>query len=377
MRKLLFGFLFISFFLSCSNVKQVSQAHSTPRLNFVNSIEIPYNQDFKNTKIGGLSGIDYDKKQDIYYLISDERSQVDPSRFYTAKIHLNNNQIKTIDFLDTNTLKNEEGTSFGNWLSTPETSADPEDIRYNPKNKSLIWSSEGARVLTSDKTVLQNPSINFMDLKGNFQNKIKLPSNLEMQKEDKGPRNNGTLEGITFDNKYKTIYTSVEEPLFEDGDKASTDKSALIRLYQFNVKTKKNAAQYAYELDPIAKEPNPKGSFAVNGIAALQYYKKNQLLVVERSYSTGTQACTVKVYLCDLTKATDVKNISSLKNQSFETVSKKLILNMDDLGIFIDNIEGLTFGPKLANGHQSLIFVSDNNFSDKQKTQILLFEVID
>jgi hypothetical protein len=30
---------------------------------------------------------------------------------------------------------------------------------------------------------------------------------------------------------------------------------------------------------------------------------------------------------------------------------------MDDLGIFIDNIEGLTFGPKLANGKQSLLCI--------------------
>jgi hypothetical protein len=48
---------------------------------------------------------------------------------------------------------------------------------------------------------------------------------------------------------------------------------------------------------------------------------------------------------------------------------------MDDLDVFIDNIEGITFGPKLANGKQSLLFVSDNNFSEKQKTQVLLFEV--
>lgn len=49
---------------------------------------------------------------------------------------------------------------------------------------------------------------------------------------------------------------------------------------------------------------------------------------------------------------------------------------MDDLGIFIDNVEGITFGPKLANGNQSIIFVSDNNFSDKQKTQVLVFELV-
>jgi hypothetical protein len=96
---------------------------------------------------------------------------------------------------------------------------------------------------------------------------------------------------------------------------------------------------------------------------------------VERSYSVGKQACTIKVYLCDFTNATNVKDVASLQNHEFTLTSKTLILNMDDLGIFIDNIEGVTFGPKLANGKQSLFFVSDNNFSDKQKTQVLLFEV--
>jgi hypothetical protein len=50
---------------------------------------------------------------------------------------------------------------------------------------------------------------------------------------------------------------------------------------------------------------------------------------------------------------------------------------MHDLGISIDNIEGVTWGPMLANGHRSLIFVTDNNFSESQKTQVLLFEVVD
>jgi hypothetical protein len=67
--------------------------------------------------------------------------------------------------------------------------------------------------------------------------------------------------------------------------------------------------------------------------------------------------------------------MASLQNQEFTPATKKLILNMDDLGVFIDNIEGITFGPKLANGKQSLLFVSDNNFSEKQITQVLLFEV--
>jgi len=59
-----------------------------------------------------------------------------------------------------------------------------------------------------------------------------------------------------------------------------------------------------------------------------------------------------------------------------KAVKKKLLLNMDDLKIYTDNIEGVTFGPTLSNGHRSLIFVSDNNFASFQKTQLLLFEIL-
>jgi hypothetical protein len=43
---------------------------------------------------------------------------------------------------------------------------------------------------------------------------------------------------------------------------------------------------------------------------------------------------------------------------------------MDDLRFLL--ILKTNFGPKLANGNPSIIFVSDNNFSDKQKTQVLV-----
>ncbi|WKL43031.1 esterase-like activity of phytase family protein [Flavobacterium sp. ZE23DGlu08] len=376
MRKLLFLVVLPAFLLSCSNLKQTAENKPTPSLKLVSSIEIPFDKTFQNTKVGGLSGIDYDAKNDLYYLICDDRSMFNDSRFYTAKIRLLENKVEGIDFQSVSTLKNETGTAYGDWNTTPTTSADPEDIRFNPKTNTLIWSSEGARVLTADKEVLQNPSLNFMDLKGDFLGNVTLPENLKMKKLEKGPRNNGTLEGITFDFNYKNIYTNIEEPLFEDGDQANTSKGGLIRLYLFDAKTKKNIAQFGYQLEPIAREPNPKGAFGVNGVSAIQYYGKNQLLVVERSYSTGTQACTIKVFLCDLKKATNVKNHLSLQNQKLELASKKLILNMDDLGIFIDNIEGLTFGPKLTNGNPSIIFISDNNFSDKQKTQVLVFELV-
>lgn len=50
-------------------------------------------------------------------------------------------------------------------------------------------------------------------------------------------------------------------------------------------------------------------------------------------------------------------------------------LNKTDLK-HIDNVEGITFGKKLPNGHDTLVLVADNNFNKEQQTQIIAFEVL-
>jgi 3-phytase len=42
------------------------------------------------------------------------------------------------------------------------------------------------------------------------------------------------------------------------------------------------------------------------------------------------------------------------------------------MGVPIDNIEGMTFGPPLADGRQALVIVSDNNFLPSQFTQFIV-----
>jgi len=48
------------------------------------------------------------------------------------------------------------------------------------------------------------------------------------------------------------------------------------------------------------------------------------------------------------------------------------VFAFDDLGIPIDNIEGMTFGPTLADGRRTLVIVSDNNFGAGQFTQFIV-----
>jgi len=73
MRNLLLLVVLPALLFSCSNLKQTAENKPNPSLKLISSIEIPFDKTFQNTKVGGLSGIDYDAKNDLYYLISDDR----------------------------------------------------------------------------------------------------------------------------------------------------------------------------------------------------------------------------------------------------------------------------------------------------------------
>ncbi|GHN01798.1 phytase [Cytophagales bacterium WSM2-2] len=346
------------------------------KLRFINQYEIPYNQNFKNTVIGGLSGIDYDPDKDVYYILSDDRSDINPVRFYTAKIGITERGISEVNFTDVHFLLHANGEKFASFKQFPERAVDPEDIRYHRKKGLIYWTSEGERILSDDAVILNDPAILVAKPDGSYSNTIPLPENLRPRSTEYGSRRNGTIESLSFTSDFSTMFTALEEPLYEDGPRADhTKTNSWSRIYQFDAK-QKLVAQYAYALESVAYPAVPETGFKVNGISALLAISDKKILTVERSFSVGRQPCTIKVFLTDLSQADNIADVSSLKEKPpVHPAKKELLLNMDDLGIFTDNVEGITFGPKLPNGNLSLLFITDNNFQERQKQQVLLFEV--
>lgn len=366
--------------ISCSSLKKVTSTEdiAISQLKLLDVYDIPYNYQFNNTTVGGLSGIDYNSKTGDYYIICDDRSNINPARFYTAKINVAENLIDTVIFTNQVFLQNENKELYPNNKQDAKRVPDPEALRYNSRKNEFIWTSEGERIINTKDTILINPSINVIDEKGILRSSFVLPQNLIMQSIEKGPRQNGVLEGMTFAEKNKYLFVNLEEPLYEDGPRAEIfPNKALVRFYKFNVKTKKNIAQYAYELDPVAYKPTPSNGFIVNGIPDILYFRNNKILVIERSFSTGRLPCTIKIFIADFSNATDIReNKSLINNTQIIVAPKKLLLDLESLGIFVDNIEGVTFGPRLKNNHQTLLFIADNNFNPIQRSQVMLFEII-
>jgi hypothetical protein len=382
MRSLRYLFiLFCAFNLSsCSSTKKntatTAGSEEIKTVHFLGQYVVPYNFPYNNTTVGGLSGIDYNPVDKNYYMISDDRSAVNPSRYYSAHISFTEKGIDSVNFTGVHYLLQPDGKVYPNSKQDPSHTPDPEAMRYNPITNQFIWSSEGERIVKPGELVLENPAVTIIEPGGKYIDTFSLPSNLLMSAKENGPRQNSVLEGLTFTDNYKTLLVSVEEPLYEDGPRSEVNQGGMTRIMKLDVASRKNISQYAYPLDPVAHPAIPENAFKINGIPDILSIGKNKLLIMERSYSTGRLACTIKVFIADMTEATDVKNIYSLqKDMNYKPVSKKLLVNMDDLGIYIDNIEGVTFGPVLPNGKRSLLFVADNNFDPLEKMQFLLFEI--
>ncbi|MCR6720628.1 MAG: esterase-like activity of phytase family protein [Chitinophagaceae bacterium] len=338
-------------------------------MRFLDMKQIPSNLQFENTNVRGLSGIDYNPTLDEYYIICDDRSERQPSRYYTAKIKLNKYRLDSFFVTRVDTLRNDAGRPF----AYRET--DPESIRYDATSGFLVWTSEGER--TPQRSVYTQPTIRLIKKEGWVLDSFPLPTRFRFNSNPIGARDNGTLEGMSYTPDYRQLWLSVEEPLYEDGPRIDTHyNDSYLRFFGFDRFSKNQVGEYAYKADKVAHGPRPTSAYRINGISEMLFLDSTRILVMERSYSTGRDGCTIKIYLADFKNATDIRKIESLQNQpAVIPMEKSLLFNLDDLGRYIDNVEGICFGPKLPNGKRSIILVSDDNFSNTQETQLYLFEL--
>lgn len=373
--------LFVVVLSSCSVAKHAAvrpDETSVSAVRFLDEYVMPLNPVFQNTVVGGLSGIDYDVKQNQYYMISDDPSQFSPARIYTAKIDLKENKIDSIRITGVTFLLQENGKEYPKYGTDKSVKPDGESVRYNPITNQLIWSSEGERLFKNGDTTIVQPSLTFISTIGKFLDTIPLPEGFHFTKTESGARKNALFEGLTYADDYKTLYASLEEPLYQDGPQAAFEyDKALTRILKFDVATKKNVAQYAYNLGALPVKPTVDNDWNVNGISEILAINHHTLLVMERAWAKGHDDHTfLKLYLVDLNGAENEINNASFAKNPPKPLSKKLLFDFDTLNRHIDNFEGVTFGPKLANGHHSLIFCVDNNFGKSQVQQFFLFEIV-
>jgi hypothetical protein len=111
-----------------------------------------------------------------------------------------------VAFQNVVSLKNSSGQTFSNWEKYPDSSIDPEEMRYNPKNQISGMEQRRRKSHSKDFTVMQNPSLQFAALNGDYGSAFELPSQPQYAENREGPRSNGVLEGLTFNKDYSALY---------------------------------------------------------------------------------------------------------------------------------------------------------------------------
>jgi hypothetical protein len=329
---------------------------------------------FAGTTVGGLSGVDRDPWTGRYVFVSDDRSALQPARFYTAAIDVSARGLGAVTITGTHPFLRPDGATFPPLSANDGTTVDPEDIRVDPWTGDYVWSQEGERIVQSDRQVLIDPSIQFARRDGAYDRGLPLPPVERMSADNHGPRQNQVLEGLTFAAGGALVVSSLEGALLQDGPEATPDHGALSRI-TVQTRTGHLLAQYAYPQEPIFAQPNPPGSSANNGVTAILAIDSGRFLVLERAFATGVGS-KVRVFEIDTRGATDVAKFDSLAGKKIKPVRKKLVADLADFDLStVDNIEGMTWGPRLGGGVRSLVLVSDNNFSASQVTQVVALAI--
>jgi 3-phytase/alkaline phosphatase D len=341
--------------------------------------------------VGGLSGLDYDPATNLFYAISDDRSS--QARFYTFRADPATLATNGVTFTNVTQLKEANGNPF------PANFIDPEDIVLTGIGTAFI-SSEGEVRPDLGRSRVNSPFVDEFSLTtGEKVRSLPIPDKFVPQIEDtngngeidagdrqiSGVRNNLAFESLTKTPDGRYLFTATENALVQDGPTATPTNGSPARILQYSLASRQPEKEYLYEIDPVAEPPNPATAFSTNGLVdLLAIDDRGTMLALERSFSSGALGTgnTIKIYEISLQGATDISVFESLNDLTPEEraairpVQKRLLLNLNDLDLptGTDNIEGIEFGPTLPDGRQSIVLISDNNFSATQFTQILALD---
>jgi 3-phytase len=342
------------------------QAH-TPGLDFLGEATLPSGLVFEHTVVGGLSSLTYDEQRDVYYAISDDQGGTftptsTPARFYTLSIDVSDGSLDPGDVtvLAVTTLLGADGQPF------PGRSLDPEGLTLT-RDDTLIVTSEGIPPTIA-------PFVREFDLSGHQVADLPVPGAfIPNAGGTHGVRFNLGFEAAAVAPNGQFLFVGAENALAQDGPAASVTTGSPARLLRYQLDTGQVDREYVYPTDPVVA---PSSIFTVNGLVELLPLNNQFMLAMERSFSVGV-GNDIRIYRVALPGATDVNGVDDLHQvDQVAPVQKTLLLNLRGLGLTLDNLEGMTLGPRLPDGRQSVLLVSDNNFTlipTPQVSQFLLF----
>lgn len=326
--------------------------------------------DGRRADVGGLSGAYYDAEQQRLYAVSDDR---DEPRLIVFALEVEPAvQLTPVGVVP---------------LQPPPggVTLDAEGLAPAPNGHFFI-SSEGDRVAPGEPA----PGIYEYTRAGRFVRQLPLPAVYQARGGETGMRPNGAFEALTASPDGRRLFAATESPLRQDGDEVDFDRGGVVRVLVYDLDAPgRSPREYAYGLEPVRRPKEFGEATGDNGVSEMLALSHDELLVLERGFVRESgfpaprSANTIHVYRVRLDASAEVTGRDSLRaTPPAAMLSKTLVLDgaavapeLSETLRGLENFEAMAFGPRLRDGSASLLLLSDDNFSSRQVTALLVFAV--
>lgn len=318
----------------------------TSGIDFIGSSDALDEQSFEDTAVGGLSALTYSPHRDLYYSLAD-REQGTPARFYTLSVTTDGARLGDPRIFDVTILRDAEGRPF---------------VMGNDFDGEGIAVTSWGDFFVSSET---EPSIRRFSSDGRLLAELPVPQRFLVAPRGEGQAN-GTFESLSVSPDGLSLFTANQEPLASDDQDSEGRKRIRVLRYKSQESSGLKPSEELFYLT----EPG----HSVADVAALS---ERELLVLERDD---------RIFRVSLEGA-DVSDEESLSAPGLKPLDKKLLVDLGDcvqegaggsdtqVSTPLTNFEGLSLGPRLPDGRQTLLLQSDDGFSVDKVTRIVALGV--
>lgn len=320
---------------------------------------------------GGISALAYDAKAGVLYALSDSAKPVLFS--FAAKVEAGKLKIEP---LKSTPLTEADGGEIATWT------LDPEGMALTGEGTLLI-ASEGY----AGRTPAVDPSIVEFGVDGRKRRAFEVPAKFKVG-EGRGVRHNYGFESLTLGAGGRKMFVASEGPLVQDGAGCGLGAGCVARIVEYSKSglDYRPGREFVYPVEAMTLPAGMKAGRGNTGVSEMLWVREDELLVMERSFvmdpETKAGSNRIRMHLAELKGATDVSGVESLQGAEYTAVKKTLVLDFDSIvgklekGFqSLDNMEAICFGPRMADGAVTVIVASDDNYSDTQRTVLMLFRL--
>jgi hypothetical protein len=356
--------LSLALLLTGCQIPQVS-AESRLFLNLSASLVADYTlpqTDLDGKRIGGFSALTYNAQSNrIYALVDDAISP----KVYILNLH-------TAEPASPASLTIEAVTELKDPLKI-----DPSVSAATLDGEGLVLTRRGTLFVASEG----NPKLNipprlseFNVADGTWQQDLTLPKQYWTVAPDGtlglGVSQNQGFESLAISAEGDRLFTATEGPLGQD----KTHPYSRFLHYWIGEPEPILVSEHLYPFEALNADSADERYQGLRDLVSID--NAGHFLALEQSHSKTTGNHTV-LYQLATGVATDISGMRTLPPnlKGIVPILKRPLLDLAELNISIQNLQGITLGPRLADGSRSLLLISDNGMNPGVPTQVVMLRL--